>query len=214
MHWLAPRACVHRPLQVDWKASIPYRLLATGRFMCSALDETNTRRFLPTYLAKCAPPRDVVDPMAIARMVHCITFAQDSHLATGSRKGAEKTVEEVWSSPNYFLDVKKGASEDHAVLQCNLFLGLGLDAYIAIGRLPGGVQQHVWVVTREPNGDILFWETTKGDFCPSHRPTPSPAPTPPQPLAPTQARAARAIARHARRRMRSLCDAVPFPPSR
>ena len=54
--------------------------------------------------------------------------------------------------------------QDHAILQCNLFLGLGLDAYIAIGRLPGGVQQHVWVVTREPNGDILFWETTKGDF--------------------------------------------------
>ena len=63
-----------------------------------------------------------------------------------------------------FLDVKKGASEDHAILQCNLFLGLGLDAYLAIGRLPGGVQQHVWVMTREPNGDIKFWETTKGEF--------------------------------------------------
>ena len=25
------------------------------------------------------------------------------------------------------------------------------------------VQQHVWVVTGSP-GDILFWETTKGDF--------------------------------------------------
>ena len=48
-----------------------------------------------------------------------------------------------------FLDVKKGASEDHAVLQCSLFLGLGLDAYLAVGRLPGGVQQHAWVATRE-----------------------------------------------------------------
>jgi hypothetical protein len=57
-----------------------------------------------------------------------------------------------------------GASEDHAILQCNLFLGLGLDAYIAVGRLPGGVLQHVWVVTREPNGNVLFWETTKGDY--------------------------------------------------
>ena len=40
----------------------------------------------------------------------------------------------MWSSPNYFMDVKKGASEDHAILQCNLFLGMGLDAYLAIGR--------------------------------------------------------------------------------
>ena len=60
--------------------------------------------------------------------------------------------------------VKEGASEDHAILQCNLFLGLGIDAYLAIGRLPGGVTQHVWVVTREPNGDVLFWEPTKGDY--------------------------------------------------
>ena len=145
---------------VQWRASLPYRLKNAGRYQVSALDETNTRRFLPTFLAKCPPPRDLVDPMAIARMVHCITFQQDAHL----RKGAKAGTEELWSSPNYFLDVKKGASEDHAILQCNLFLGLGLDAYIAIGKVPGGIGQHVWVVTREPNGDVRFWETTKGCY--------------------------------------------------
>ena len=62
------------------------------------------------------------------------------------------------------MNVKKGASEDHAILQCNLFLGLGLDAFLAIGKLPDRITQHVWVVTREPNGDVRFWETTRGCF--------------------------------------------------
>jgi len=151
--------------EFEWRAAMPYRIAATGRFLCSALDETNTRRFLPTYLSKCAPPRELTDPKHVAKMVHCITFQQDAHLVTKNGKPiAGSGGEELWSSPNYFLDVKKGASEDHAILQCNLFLGLGLDAYLAIGRLPGGSTQHVWVMTREPNGDVLFWETTKGDY--------------------------------------------------
>ena len=41
---------------------------------------------------------------------------------------------------------------------------MGLDAYLAIGRLHGGTSQHVWVLTREPNGDVRMWETTKGNF--------------------------------------------------
>ena len=57
----------------EWRNAIPHRLRVIGRYPVSALDETNTRRFLPTYLAKCAPPRDVTDPMTIARMVHCVS---------------------------------------------------------------------------------------------------------------------------------------------
>ena len=68
--------------EAEWKGDIPARLRATGRYLCKALDETNTMRFLPTYLAKCAPPRDVHDPMTIARMVHCITFQIDAHSAS------------------------------------------------------------------------------------------------------------------------------------
>ena len=44
----------------QWKALIPHRLMATGCYLSSALDETNTMRFLPTYLCKCAPPREYV----------------------------------------------------------------------------------------------------------------------------------------------------------
>ena len=147
----------------QWRLGVPQRLASRGKYLVTACDETNTVRFLPTYLCKCPPPKDVSDPMTIARMVHCITFQTDPHVAD-AKKGGSDGVMELWSSPNYFMDVKKGASEDHAILQCNLFLGMGLDAYIAIGRLPGGIVQHVWVMTREPNGDVRFWETTKGRF--------------------------------------------------
>ena len=73
----------YKAREARWRAGIPYRLAATGRFLCSALDETNTRRFLPTYLSKCAPPREMTDPKTIARMIHCITFQQDNHLQVG-----------------------------------------------------------------------------------------------------------------------------------
>ena len=41
-----------------------------------------------------------------------------------------------------------------AKTRSTLCAGMGLDAYLAIGRLHGGVQQHVWVLTREPNGNL------------------------------------------------------------
>ena len=35
--------------------------------LVSALDETNTMRFLPTYLCKCSPPREVADRRIVER---------------------------------------------------------------------------------------------------------------------------------------------------
>lgn len=149
----------------DWRGKIPRRLANKGNFMAFATDETNTKRFLPTYLTKSPPPPDVHDPMALACMVHCITFETDRHIRDGKGTGSKGgTPQEVWLSPNYFLDVKKGGAEDHAVLLCNLLLGMGMDAYLAVGRLKGGIVQHVWVLTREPTGDVRMWETTKGTF--------------------------------------------------
>ena len=156
-----------------WRAAVPRRLSARGRYMLSATDETNTIRFLPTYLCKCNPPRDIEDPMMVARMVNCaaarperdgarralpphhpptlplplatqvncITFENDQHTVEPGQKAQKGGAQELWSNPNYFMEVKKGASEDHAILLANLFLGMGLDAYLAIGRLPGGVTQ-------------------------------------------------------------------------
>ena len=147
-------------------------------------------------------PRSPSSPPAhsplLATQVNCITFENDQHTVEPGQKAQKGGAQELWSNPNYFMEVKKGASEDHAILLANLFLGMGLDAYLAIGRLPGGVTQvrraatattttatatpatpptstapaprpppptqHVWVLTREPNGDVLMWETTKGKY--------------------------------------------------
>jgi centrosomal protein CEP76 len=56
-----------------------------------------------------------------------------------------------------------GDSEDHAVLLCNLLLGFGLDAYVAIGTNSEG--SHAWVLTRRQAGGkakVDFWESLTG----------------------------------------------------
>jgi hypothetical protein len=53
----------------------------------------------------------------------------------------------------------------------SIYLGAGrhTTVYLGAGRQGaaggvGGLRQHVWVVTREGNGDVLMWETTKGSY--------------------------------------------------
>lgn len=59
-----------------------------------------------------------------------------------------------------------GDSEDHAVLLCNLLLGFGLDAYVAVGTNSEG--SHAWVLTRQaPSSNsgkrkVEFWESLTG----------------------------------------------------
>ena len=66
----------------------------------------------------------------------------------------------TWASPKFFLDVKKGASEDHAIMLTNMMLALGLDTYLCTGRAwvqymddqtdemveKVGDEEHVWVM--------------------------------------------------------------------
>jgi len=57
-----------------------------------------------------------------------------------------------------FLARGKGDVEDHCVLLCSLLLGFGLDAYVCIGTKAKGIS-HAWVVTINPDGTVLFWES-------------------------------------------------------
>ena len=57
----------------------------------------------------------------------------------------------------------KGDVEDHCLLLCNLLLGFGLDAYIAVGLSVNG--PHCWVITRakeEKKILVTFWESLTG----------------------------------------------------
>ena len=82
-----------------WRQKVPQRLASRGKYLAPATDETNTVRFLPTYLCKCPPPRDVNDPMTIARMVNCITFATDPHQVDAKKQGLTDGPMEVWPEP-------------------------------------------------------------------------------------------------------------------
>ena len=189
----------------------------------SAEDQDAVEHFFSEYLAPQQPPSEMREPMHVARMVRCVTWANDTDIF---QKGNRK---DVWQSPTFFLEMRKvghppisphvspdlprapqsspelprapqistphvlasrpplpdadcqGDSEDHALLMCNLLLGLGLDAYICVGRLKDcseGEKRHTWVMTREANGDVLMWETTQGQYVPTPRCTSMGSPPP------------------------------------
>lgn len=95
-------------------------------------------------------------PYEGARFVSLIPFERREN------PGGEKI--ELWQSTHTFLSVLKGDVEDHAVLLCNILLGFGLDAYVAIGISVNG--PHVWVITRSKldnkNYSTVFWESLTG----------------------------------------------------
>eukprot|EP00300_Choanocystis_sp_HF-7_P006880 c14959_g1_i3.p1 GENE.c14959_g1_i3~~c14959_g1_i3.p1 ORF type:complete len:871 (-),score=162.13 c14959_g1_i3:617-3202(-) len=147
----------------EWKAAFPKRADPTrlAKFSIEALDEENASHYICEYLAPMrVPPEESfpvapVTPNVLARMVRNITFATDEE-ALNVEGG------EYWTTPNFFMDMKKGDADSHAIMLCNLFLGMQLDAYVCVGKLAGLSASHVWVMTREPNGSVLFWETSRG----------------------------------------------------
>ena len=60
-------------------------------------------RVNPSYL-----PADTRSEKLIMRMVHCMTWDTDESIYHG--------FEDVWTTPEFFQAVKKGDSEDHAIL--------------------------------------------------------------------------------------------------
>ena len=127
----------------------------------SAEDQDGTEHFFSEYLCPQQPPSEMKTPEQVARMVRCVTWATDTEVFNKDSR------RDVWQSPTFFLEIRKGDFEDHALLMCNLLLGLGMDAYVCVGRLKGaneGEKRHVWVMTREPDDTVKMWETSRGDF--------------------------------------------------
>ena len=130
----------------------------------SAEDQDAVVHFFPEYLAKVPPPKELRDaadaPMQVARLVRCITWEEDRTSFKKEHTAGSQSCD-VWQSLPFFLAMKKGDFEDHALLLANLLLGLGLDAYVCVGRLRRNKhgrhnkldKRHVWVMTREANGD-------------------------------------------------------------
>ena len=148
----------------------------------SAVDEHGVRRVLPELLVPILPPSSMQSASQVARMVRCVTWAlDDADKAGGSIAAASGRVHgkpaakaerevaatrgEVWRSLPWLVDVQRGGVEEHALLMASLLIGMQLDAYVCVGRLRGsrpGQRRHAWVLVREPDGAVVFWELSTG----------------------------------------------------
>jgi len=128
--------------------------------MICATDQDGCEHFFCEYLTPVIPPSEMDSAIKVARMVRCITWSDDEETFKNEKS------KEVWQAPPFFMEMRKGDMEDHALLMCNLLLGLGLDAYVCVGRLEGSKElekRHVWVMTREEDGSVKMYETSNGE---------------------------------------------------
>tara|TARA_B100000524_G_scaffold337770_1_gene228692 strand:+ start:163 stop:3438 length:3276 start_codon:yes stop_codon:yes gene_type:complete len=136
-----------------------------SRSLVCAIDQDGTEHLMCEYLQVTLPPLGF-DAMALARLVRCITWSKDDETFLSALNQRDADLE-VWQSPNNFIAVSKGDVEDHALLLANLFLGLGLDVYVCVGRLHGAPpkeKRHVWLLTREADCSVRMWEVTSASF--------------------------------------------------
>lgn len=99
--------------------------------------------------------RGINTPYEAARFVSLLPFSRNEN------PGGEKF--EIWQSIHTFLSIGSGDVENHSVLLCNLLLGFGLDAYVAVGISING--PHVWVLTRakiDKKFSVTYWESLTG----------------------------------------------------
>ena len=69
-----------------------------------------------------------------------------------------------WLHLHTFLALNSGDSENHSILLCNLLLGFGLDAYVAVGTKGNKHEAHSWVVTVSYDYEqVIFWESLTGN---------------------------------------------------
>ena len=120
------------------------------------VSECGVSRPVVTYVAPLFLGRLLPSPRAAARFVALL------HHRDGLRIGGE--VSEVWHSVHSILAQGGGASHDLALILACLFLGFGMNAYVAVGTSPVGA--NTWVVTLDApasGGGVLFWDPLSGE---------------------------------------------------
>ena len=115
-------------------------------FQLLGVDEYNRFRFLPSFLRPLNKAAAGLSQSQLARMVADMpvdTFPHDIPIGLPSPPRAHTL------SPAVVLSRKRGSELELALLLASLFLGLGLDAYLAVGTRASGILGY-WVVTRTP----------------------------------------------------------------
>eukprot|EP00928_Gymnodinium_smaydae_P009832 TRINITY_DN13680_c0_g3_i1.p1 TRINITY_DN13680_c0_g3~~TRINITY_DN13680_c0_g3_i1.p1 ORF type:complete len:940 (+),score=143.00 TRINITY_DN13680_c0_g3_i1:58-2877(+) len=164
------------------KEDITARNESLRRFHATAL-HPQTRELipLPAFLVRIITPEEYSSPSMLLHWINCITF---KNTAKQARTGLIPN--DGWKDPQYLLFRRMGPAQDHAILLCSVLLGSKKDAYVVKGTIwvqdddtgtvqagaasanlqvsgmqkkkPPRLVEHVWVMTREEQGFVTFWE--------------------------------------------------------
>jgi len=141
------------------------------RFPCLAKDLAYEFTPLMAFIVKIITPDEYTDPPFLLHWLNNITFRDSS-----KQQKTGLIPEDGWKDPEYLLFRRIGSAQDHAIFLCSVLRGCGKDAYVAKGTVwvpdtkdkEGAdsksvvghrLVEHVWVLSREANGYVTFWET-------------------------------------------------------
>ncbi|KAM6261400.1 coiled-coil and C2 domain-containing protein 2A isoform 2-T2 [Porphyrio hochstetteri] len=150
------------------QAAEKYEAECTSRFpsrqcQTTVIDLSGKTVFITRYITPLNPPQELLDAVPdssrtaaelVARYVALIPFLPDSVSFAG--------ICDLWSTSDQFLYLLAGDEEEHAVLLCNYFLGIGKKAWLIIGNaIPEGPT--AYVLTLEQS-QYVIWNPSTGCF--------------------------------------------------
>ncbi|XP_008942583.1 PREDICTED: coiled-coil and C2 domain-containing protein 2A [Merops nubicus] len=144
--------------EADCTSEFPSRQCLT-----TVIDLSGKTVFITRYIKPLNPPQELLDAVSdssqtaaelVARYVALIPFLPDSVSFAG--------ICDLWSTSDQFLYLLAGDEEEHAVLLCNYFLGMGKKAWLITGNaIPEGPT--AYVLTLEQN-QYVIWNPSTGCF--------------------------------------------------
>ncbi|XP_077033808.1 coiled-coil and C2 domain-containing protein 2A isoform X1 [Agelaius phoeniceus] len=150
------------------QAAEKYEAECTSKFpsrqcLTTVIDLDGKTVFITRYIKPLNPPQELLDAVPnrsqtaaelVARYVALIPFLPDSVSFAG--------ICDLWSTSDQFLYLLAGDEEEHAVLLCNYFLGMGKKAWLIIGNaIPEGPT--AYVLTLEQS-QYVIWNPSTGCF--------------------------------------------------
>ncbi|XP_039554658.1 coiled-coil and C2 domain-containing protein 2A isoform X2 [Passer montanus] len=150
------------------QAAEKYEAECTSKFpsrqcLTTVIDLDGKTVFITRYIKPLNPPQELLDAVTdrsqtaaelVARYVALIPFLPDSVSFAG--------ICDLWSTSDQFLYLLAGDEEEHAVLLCNYFLGMGKKAWLIIGNaVPEGPT--AYVLTLEQS-QYVIWNPSTGCF--------------------------------------------------
>ncbi|XP_051473843.1 coiled-coil and C2 domain-containing protein 2A isoform X2 [Apus apus] len=150
------------------QAAEKYEAECTSKFpnrqcLTTVIDLSGKTVFITRYIKPLNPPQELLDATPnssqtvaelVARYVALIPFLPDSVSFAG--------ICDLWSTSDQFLYLLSGDEEEHAVLLCNYFLGMGKKAWLIIGSaIPEGPTAYVLTLEQ---GQYVVWNPSTGCF--------------------------------------------------